>query len=240
VASAVEPRTGAFGAHTGTVAPVPQERKRSLVRLALGLAAVFVCVAVVWVSVGRARIATRSSGEPAKPAAVEIAAAPASVPAPPPIAAPPAEAAPEPPAESKAETPAPPPPVAAQPKRAADRPPSSAPPAGLRVESMLVGASYRGFTCPNPTNRLSVRASRTVNVCLHVAHRPGKADRLALIWERNGAFSGKTSVQLPASRPNVRTRARMKISGNRLGAWSVRLVSDRNAPLAQASFDVVP
>jgi len=79
-----------------------------------------------------------------------------------------------------------------------------------------------------------------VNVCLEVAHKPGKVDRLTLIWERNGAFSGKTPLQMPASRSNIRTRARMKISRNRLGSWSARLVSDRNAPLAQTTFDIVP
>jgi hypothetical protein len=32
----------------------------------------------------------------------------------------------------------------------------------------------------------------------------------------------------------------MKISKNRVGSWSVSVVSDRNAPLAQTTFDVVP
>ena len=105
---------------------------------------------------------------------------------------------------------------------------------------MLVGASYKRFTCPNPTNRLSVKAGKTVNVCLRVAHRPGKADRLTLIWERNGSLSGKTHLAIPASRTNIRTRAKMRISAKRLGAWSVRVVSDRNAPLAETTFDVVP
>ena len=105
---------------------------------------------------------------------------------------------------------------------------------------MLTGTSYRNFTCPNPTTRFSARSSRTVNVCLQVAHRPGKTDRLTLVWERNGAFAGKTRVALPASKSTVRTRAHMKISANRVGSWSVRAVSDRDAPLAQTTFDVVP
>jgi len=79
-----------------------------------------------------------------------------------------------------------------------------------------------------------------VNVCLQVAHRPGKADRLTLVWERNGAFAGKTRVALPASKSTIRTRAHMRISANRVGSWSVRALSDRDAPLAQTTFDVVP
>jgi len=198
--------------------PAPEVTKtRSLVRPSVALATAFVCVgvALVSISVGRARVDTRSSSEPTKPVAgpaVEIA-------TPPPVAAP--EAPPPAPAPA---------PVAA---RATNR-------GGLQVERILVGASYKGFTCPNPTSRLSVKSSRTVNVCLQVAHKPGRAERLTVIWERNGAFSGKTPLQMPAARSNIRTRARMRISGNRLGAWSVRVVSDRDTPLAQTTFDVVP
>ena len=105
---------------------------------------------------------------------------------------------------------------------------------------MLAGASYKNFTCPNPTTRFSARSSKTVNVCLQVVHRPGRTDRLTLVWERNSAFSGKTSVEVPASKLTVRTRAHMKITANRVGSWSVRVVSDRNAPLAQTTFAVVP
>ena len=105
---------------------------------------------------------------------------------------------------------------------------------------MVAGASYKNFTCPNPTARFSAKSIKTVNVCMQVAHRPGVTDRLTLVWERNGAFSGKTSVELPSSKSTVRTRAHMKISANRLGSWSVRVVSERNAPLAQTTFDVVP
>jgi hypothetical protein len=78
-----------------------------------------------------------------------------------------------------------------------------------------------------------------VNVCLQVAHRPQK-DHVTLIWERNGAFSGKTAVEIPGSKPSFRSRTHMKISQNRLGSWSVRVVSDRNVPLAQAAFEVAP
>jgi hypothetical protein len=105
---------------------------------------------------------------------------------------------------------------------------------------MLTGTSYKNFTCPNPTTRFSAKSSKTVNVCLQVAHNPGKPARLTLVWERNGAFAGKTRVALPASRSTVRTRAHMKINGNRVGSWSVRAVSDRDAPLAQTSFEIVP
>ena len=108
-----------------------------------------------------------------------------------------------------------------------------------RVEKMVAGTSYKNFTCPNPTTRFSARSSKTVNVCLQVAHRPGRTERLTLVWERNGAFAGKTRVALPASKATVRTRAHMKISANRVGSWSVRAVSDRDAPLAQTTFDVV-
>ncbi len=108
------------------------------------------------------------------------------------------------------------------------------------MEKFLAGASYRNFTCPNPARRFSPKSTRTVNVCLQVAHSPGRTDRLTLVWERNGAFAGKTRVELPSSKSTVRTRAHMKISANRVGAWSVRVVSDQNAPLAQTAFDVVP
>ena len=212
----------------------PPDRSRSLVRAAVALAVMVVGVVAVSVSVGRAR----------RPAAVAFAPAPVAPPAvaivpPPPVAAP----------EPTSETPAPAPEAAPPPNEAAASPPASeaaeSPPAstrsgGLQVDEMLVGASYKRFTCPNPTKRLSVKASRSVNVCLRVAHRPGKAERLTLIWERNGSLSGKTRLTIPASRTDFRTRAKMRISAKRLGAWSVRVVSDRNAPLAETTFDVVP
>jgi hypothetical protein len=194
---------------------------------------VFAGVAVVWMSSGRARLRTGSPAEPARPATVEIAARAAATPAletatlPPPAVSP--SPAPEPPTEAPPAVPTPPSP-----------PPAGASPGGLRVEKMLAGTSYRNHTCPNPTTRFSARSSRTVNVCLQVAHRPGKNERLTLVWERNGAFASKTRVALPASKSTVRTRAHMKISAKRVGSWSVRAVSDRDAPLAQTTFDVVP
>ena len=193
--------------------------RRPLVRVAMVCSAVFAGVAVVWMSIGRARVRTDSPAEPAKPETIEISARA--------IAAPALETAP-----------LPPPTVSSSP--AASPPPASARSGGLRVERMLAGTSYKNFTCPNPTTRFSAKASKTVNVCLQVAHRPGKADRLMLVWERNGAFAGKTRVALPASKSTIRTRAHMRISANRVGSWSVRALSDRDAPLAQTTFDVVP
>jgi len=193
--------------------------RRPLVRVAMVCSAVFAGVAVVWMSIGRARVRTDSPAEPAKPETIGISARA--------IAAPALETAP-----------LPPPTVSSSP--APSPPPASTRSGGLRVERMLAGTSYKKFTCPNPTTRFSAKSSKTVNVCLQVAHRPGKADRLTLVWERNGAFAGKTRVALPASKSTIRTRAHMRISANRVGSWSVRALSDRDAPLAQTTFDVVP
>ena len=230
---------------TGAAAPatdssplsIEPRTRRPLIRVALVCSAVFAGVAVVWMSIGRARVGTGSPAEPARPATVEIAARAAAAPALETATLPPAVSpspAPEPPTEVP---PAPPPPTS-------EVSPPTPPPAGarsgvLRVEKMLAGTSYKNFTCPNPTTRFSTKSSRTVNVCLQVAHRPGRTERLTLVWERNGAFAGKTRVALPASKATVRTRAHMKISANRVGSWSVRAVSDRDAPLAQTTFDVV-
>jgi Tfp pilus assembly protein PilZ len=204
--------------------------KRALVRRPALLAAAAVCivvVAVVSVSVGRARLDTRPSVEAAKTAAV--APAPGAASAVQPTA---------PPALANA-MPSSPPVVAPRQTTPAAEPSSTAPRGGLHVDSLLVAASYKHSACPNPTSRLSVRSSKTVNVCLHATHRQGRVDHLTLVWERDGAFAGKTQVKLPASRSTVRTRAHLKISAHRLGAWSVRVVSGRDAPLAQATFDVV-
>ena len=193
--------------------------RRPLVRVAMVCSAVFAGVAVVWLSIGRARVRTDSPAEPAKPETIGISARA--------IAAPALETATlPPPTVSSSPTPSP--------------PSASARSGGLRVERMLAGTSYKNFTCPDPTTRFSAKSSKTVNVCLQVAHRPGKADRLTLVWERNGAFAGKTRVALPASKSTIRTRAHMRISANRVGSWSVRALSDRDAPLAQTTFDVVP
>jgi Tfp pilus assembly protein PilZ len=207
--------------------------RRPLLRVAIVCSAVFVGGAVVWMSIGRARVRTGSAVEPAKAAMIETAAravaAPVVAPAtlPPPVTSSPAPPAEEPPTRPPA-TSAPTP------------PPASARSGGIHVEKVLAGVSYKNHTCPNPTARFSAKSSKTVNVCLQVAHRPGKTDRLTLVWERNGAFSGKTSLALPAAKSTVRTRAHMRISANRVGSWSVRVVSDRNAPLAQTAFDIVP
>ena len=220
------PPTRAVAPAAPSVSPPSSARgaTRSLVRITLASSAVVVGIAVVWMSMSRAG-GGGASALPDKPAETV------------PVGAESAERqiAPPTPSDAPAAPPVAPPPPSVSPPRADDARADS-----LRVESMLVGASYEKFTCPHPTTRLSVRSSHTVNVCLQVAHKPGKTDRLALVWERDGAFASKTALTVPASKPNVRTRARMKISANRLGAWSVRVISDRNASLAQATFRVVP
>ena len=233
---AAVPATEMTGPSTRSFA---QSTRRPLVRVALVSSAVFVGVAVIWLSVGRARVGTSSSREPVKPpaSAVETAA----------VAAPPvgnaATPVPTPPASQQpaAASPAPEPPPTPPPARSAlTERPTGARSGNLRVEKLLAGASYKNFTCPDPGTRFSARSTRNVNVCLQVAHKPGKAEHLTLVWERNGGFSGKTSVDIPSSKSTVRTRAHMKIGASRVGSWSVRAVSDRNAPLAETTFDVVP
>jgi Tfp pilus assembly protein PilZ len=228
-----------------------QLTRRPQVRVALVCAAVFVGVAVIWLSVGRARSGTSSSPEPAKPRVAATAAASVAAPAVdesvPPVrsSAPPGATlasqkttaelsppAPEPPTES--------PPTPRPTRTAPTERPTGGRSGGLRVEKLVTGASYKNFTCPSPTTRFSARSTRTVNVCLHVAHKPGATEHLTLVWEKNGGFAGKTLVEIPSSRSTVRTRAHMKIGANRVGSWSVRAVSDRNASLAETTFDVVP
>jgi hypothetical protein len=194
------------------------------------------------------------------PSTATMPAAPPTPEAPPPVPAPSAgPAAPSAPASSAVGGPAAPaaapPEVAAadqqSPTRAAPARTSDATPApartaapatparasGVRIESLLVGPDYKRFTCPDPTRRFSLRSHKTVNVCLQIEHPP-KTDRLALVWERNGTFYGKTPVEVPATRPSFRTRAHMKIGEGRLGSWTVRVVSERNVTLAQAAFDI--
>jgi hypothetical protein len=74
---------------------------------------------------------------------------------------------------------------------------------------------------------------------MEVNHKPGRSDRLTLVWDHNGEFTSTTHVTIPASTPSHRTRAHMKISKNRLGPWTVRILSARNAPLAETTFEVV-
>ena len=218
-AAAPESAAAAAPAKESSPLSIEPRTRRPLVRVAMVCSAVFAGVAVVWMSIGRARVRTDSPAEPAKPETIGISARA--------IAAPALETATlPPPTVSSSPTPSP--------------PSASARSGGLRVERMLAGTSYKNFTCPDPTTRFSAKSSKTVNVCLQVAHRPGKADRLTLVWERNGAFAGKTRVALPASKSTIRTRAHMRISANRVGSWSVRALSDRDAPLAQTTFDVVP
>jgi hypothetical protein len=107
------------------------------------------------------------------------------------------------------------------------------------VDSLLVGPTFKQHTCPNPTQRLSIRSTRTVNICMEVTHKKGRTDRLTLVWDRNGEFTSKTTVKIPASTSSHRTRAHMKISKNRLGPWTVRILSPRKASLAEATFEVV-
>jgi hypothetical protein len=127
-----------------------------------------------------------------------------------------------------------------EPARAAEKPATIARAGSVSIESVLVGPTYERFTCPKPSSRFSLRSNKMVNVCLAISHRPERTDHVSLVWERNGAFYGKTSVEVPAKRPNVRTRAHMRIGEDRVGSWSVRVVSDRNATLAQTTFDVAP
>jgi hypothetical protein len=117
------------------------------------------------------------------------------------------------------------------------RPPATS--GGIRIEDVLVGPRYERFSCPDATNRFSLKAHKVVNVCLRIEHRP-QTDHLALVWERNGAFYGKTPLEVPGTRTNVRTRAHMKLGESRLGSWSVRVVSERDVTLAQTTFQVEP
>ena len=165
---------------------------------------------------------------PTSPSPVDI--------APPPlveVAAAPAQAAPEPAKEVPAAAPPEPPSAAEEPAT------TSASAGSLHVESLLVAPRYEHFTCRKPTSRISLRSSRVVNVCLAVTHRPRKAERLTLIWEKDGESYGKTRVQIPAAKEIVRTRAHMKLGESRLGSWTVRIVTGRDVPLGQATFDVV-
>ena len=65
------------------------------------------------------------------------------------------------------------------------------------MEKLVAGASYKNFTCPNPATRFSARSTRTVNVCLRVAHKPGATEHVTLVWERNGGFAGSGDELVP-------------------------------------------
>jgi uncharacterized protein (TIGR02266 family) len=184
----------------------------------------------------RAPAAEATAPPPASPPVVEPVPAPAAAPAPAPApapAAPPAEPTPS-PVAAREEAPIAPtsPPVTA--RRASGGRASS-----VHIDKILVGTSYKKFTCPDPTTRISLRATPAVNVCLEISHKPPKSERLSLVWEKNGAFYGKTSVEIPGARENVHTRAHMKLGESRLGAWKVRVVSERNVTLGETAFDVV-
>jgi len=196
---------------------------------------VVIAVVIVSMSAGRARVGADPSRETPKRAE-------AAVPAPPPAvtAAPPVEVAAAPVTSAPAPALAPEAPTAPRAARAPVAAPGGSRAGGLHVDSVTVAAASTGSTCPAPVTRFSVRSQKTVNVCLQVTHRPDRTDRLNLVWERNGAFSGKTSVEIPASKPSFRSRTHMKISQNRLGSWSVRVVADRNVTLAQTTFEVAP
>ena len=217
-------------------------RRRSIrpfVAGSIALLVIVVAVVIVSMSAGRARVRADPSRETPKQAE---AAAPA--PAPAVTAAPPVEVAAAPMTSAPAPALAPEPPREAPAAPRAARAPVAAPggsrAGGLHVDSVTVAAASTGSTCPAAVTRFSVRSQKTVNVCLQVTHRPDRTDRLNLVWERNGAFSGKTSVEIPASKPSFRSRTHMRISQNRLGSWSVRVVADRNVTLAQTTFEVAP
>ena len=69
------------GAATDAPLSIEPRTRRPLVRVAIVCSAVFVGVAVVWMSIGRARVRPGSPAEPAKPATVEIAARAVAAPA---------------------------------------------------------------------------------------------------------------------------------------------------------------
>src|SRR4051812_3998855 len=173
-AAAATPESPAAAPAGRAPAPIEPRARRPLVRVALVCSAVFAGVVVVWMSIGRARVRRASPAEPARPATVEIAARPTPQAAALPPPAEPSSPAREPPTEA-------PPPVAAPTIATTSLisptlPPASARSGAFRVENMRAGASYKNFTCPNPTTRFSARSSKTVNVCLQVAHRQGRTD----------------------------------------------------------------
>ena len=100
---AAGPATASPATDSSPLSIEPRTR-RPLVRVAIVCSAVFAGVAVVWMSIGRARVRTGSPAEPAKPATVEIAARAVAAPAldtatlPPPAVS--SSPAPEPPTEA--------------------------------------------------------------------------------------------------------------------------------------------
>jgi hypothetical protein len=251
------PSLPAVPAAPAPAASGPSQSEPRKGRAAVGLA-VLAALALAAI-LGKSLLGSGASPAPESPKGEVAASAPAApaATAPPPAAPPTVEplpaAAPPPPAAAPAPAPAPPAPGANEVARAEPPAPASTPPArqvsrppkgerasgasGVHVERVLVGAVYKRFTCPDATDKFSLRANDTVNVCLEISHKP-KVDHLALVWEKDGAFYGKTPVEVPANRESFHTRAHMRLGESRLGSWKVRVVSDRNATLAETTFAV--
>jgi hypothetical protein len=111
----------------------------------------------------------------------------------------------------------------------------------VSVESILIGPTYAHYTCPEPTNHLSLQAHRRVNICLQIAPMLGPAgETVTVVWERNGAFYGTTELTIPVRHIPLRTRAHMAIDQRRAGDWSVRVLSRKGKELARSTFQVGP
>jgi hypothetical protein len=80
-----------------------------------------------------------------------------------------------------------------------------------------------------------------VNLCLQFApmHTP-VTEPVTVMWERNGAFYGRTDLTITSRHIRLRTRAHMILDERRAGDWSVRILSGKGRELARTTFHVGP
>jgi hypothetical protein len=108
----------------------------------------------------------------------------------------------------------------------------------IQVDELVTGPGYERFACTGATNELSLSRHGRVNVCFRVAQQT-EDEEVTVVWKHEGIFM-KTPVKIPPKHPGYRTRAFIPLYKERIGDWSVRIVSSKGVELAQTTFRVVP
>lgn len=109
---------------------------------------------------------------------------------------------------------------------------------GIHVDDVSMGSAYERNRCSGGDGSFSVGQGDRVNVCLRVVHQRQK-EELSVVWQKLGGNARRGKIVVKPMHA-YRTRAYLKLRGEYVGDWEVKVFSEDGAELARYPFTVVP
>lgn len=109
---------------------------------------------------------------------------------------------------------------------------------GIHVDDVSMGSVYERSRCSGGQGSFSVGQGDRVNVCLRVVHQRQK-EELSVVWQKIGGNARRGKIVVKPMHA-YRTRAYLKLRGEYVGDWEVKVFSEDGAELARYPFTVVP